>query len=116
MPYIDSPFKKPEIWQNKADCLFLDSDEATQLQLSFIARVKKYHELKTSELHNEPDSNLYEFRVNEPLIPYETELTIPRKFQHVNLENILKTQTRVDELLAILEKVQKMTRSCYEYS
>ena len=49
MPYIDSPFKKPEIWQNKADCLFLDSDEATQQQLSFIARIKKYHELKTAD-------------------------------------------------------------------
>ena len=33
MPYIDSPFKKPEIWQNAADCLFLDSDEATREQL-----------------------------------------------------------------------------------
>jgi exodeoxyribonuclease V alpha subunit len=81
MPYIDSPFKKPEIWQNGADCLFLDSDESTQEQLSFIARVKKYHELKIAELHDEPDSNLYEFRVNEPLVPYETELTIPKKFK-----------------------------------
>ena len=35
MPYIDSPFKKPEIWEQKADCLFMDSDEATQEQLGF---------------------------------------------------------------------------------
>ncbi|MDH3798908.1 MAG: AAA family ATPase, partial [Desulfobacterales bacterium] len=35
MPYIDSPFKKPEIWQQKADCLFMDSDEATKEQLNF---------------------------------------------------------------------------------
>jgi len=59
------------------------------------------HELKTAE----PDSNLYEFRVNEPLIPYETELTIPKKFQHVDVEKILEAQTRVDELLAVLKKV-----------
>ncbi len=111
MPYIDSPFKKPEIWKNGADCLFLDSDEATQEQLSFIARVKKYHELKTAELHDEPDSNLYEFRVNEPLIPYETELTIPKKFQHVDLEKISKAQTSVDELLAVLKKVHPVTDS-----
>jgi exodeoxyribonuclease V alpha subunit len=116
MPYIDSPFKKPEIWQNGADCLFLDSDEATQQQLSFIARVKKYHELKVAALHDEPDSNLYEFRVNEPLILYETELTIPRKFQHVNLENILNAQTRVDELLAILEKVHPWSALYYGLS
>jgi len=116
MPYIDSPFKKPEIWQNGADCLFLDSDEATQQQLSFIARVKKYHELKVAALHDEPDSNLYEFRVNEPLIPYETEITIPRKFQHVNLENILNAQTRVDELLAVLEKVHPWSALYYGLS
>lgn len=116
MPYIDSPFKKPEIWQNKADCLFLDSDEATQQQLSFIARVKKYHELQAAELHDEADSNLYEFRVNEPIIPYETELTIPRKFQHADLENILNAQTRVDELLAILEKVHPWSALYYGLS
>ena len=30
MPYIDSPFKKPEIWKDGTDCLFFDSDEATK--------------------------------------------------------------------------------------
>jgi exodeoxyribonuclease V alpha subunit len=116
MPYIDSPFKKPEIWQNGADCLFFDSDEATQAQLGFIAKVKKYHELKNSELHNESDSNLYEFRVNETLIPYETELTIPRKFQHVDLEKILKAQTTVEELLAVLKKVHPWSALYYGLS
>ena len=116
VPYIDSPFKKPEIWQNGADCLFLDSDEATQQQLGFIARIKKYHELKSAELHNEPDSNLYEFRVNEPLIPYETELTIPKKFQHVDVEKILQAQTRVDELLAVLKKVHPWSTLYYGLS
>ena len=42
LPYIDSPFKIPEIWKQGADCLFLDSDEATKEQLSFIGKVKKY--------------------------------------------------------------------------
>jgi exodeoxyribonuclease V alpha subunit len=116
MPYIDSPFKKPEIWQNGADCLFLDSDESTQEQLRFISRIKKYQELKTAELHNEPDSNLYEFRVNEPLIPYETELTIPKKFQHVDIEKICKAQTRVDELLAVLKKVHPWSALYYGLS
>ena len=112
MPYIESPFKKPEVWQNTADCLFLDSDEATKEELSFIARVKKYHELKTAE----PDSNPYEFRVNEPLIPYETELTIPKKFQHVDLEKISKAQNRVDELLAVLKKVHPWSALYYGLS
>jgi exodeoxyribonuclease V alpha subunit len=116
MPYIDSPFKRPEIWQNAADCLFLDSDEATLEQLRFIARVKKFHELKTAELHDEPDSSLYEFRINEPLIPYETELTIPKKFQHVEVEKILNSQNRIDELLAILKKVHPWSALYYGLS
>jgi exodeoxyribonuclease V alpha subunit len=116
MPYIDSPFQKPEIWQDGADCLFLDSDEATQEQLNFIARVKKYQELKASEHQGEPESNLYEFRVNEPLVPYETELTIPRKFQHVDLEKIATAQTSIDELLAVLKKVHPWSALYYGLS
>jgi exodeoxyribonuclease V alpha subunit len=46
MPYIDSPFKKPEIWEQEADCLFMDSDEATQEQLGFITKVKRFYEMK----------------------------------------------------------------------
>ena len=106
---MNSPFKKPEIWQNGADCLFLDSDEATKEQLGFIARVKKFHELKIAELYNKPYSKLFEFRVNEPLIPYETELTNPKKIQHVDLEKISKAQTRVDELFAVLKSERTFT-------
>jgi exodeoxyribonuclease V alpha subunit len=116
LPYIDSPFRKPEIWQNGADCLFLDSDESTREQLTFIARVKKYHELKTTEIGNKADSNPYEFRVNEPLVPYETELTIPKKFQHVDIEKISKAQTRVDELLVVLKKVHPWSTLYYGFS
>lgn len=116
MPYIDSPFKKPEIWKDRTDCLFFDSDEATKEQLGFIARVKKYQELKSDNLGNESDLNLYEFRVNEPLIPYETELSIPKKFQYVDIEKICKAQTRVDELMAVLKKVHPWSSLHYGLS
>jgi exodeoxyribonuclease V alpha subunit len=116
MPYIDSPFKKPEIWQNWVDCLFLDSDEATQEQIGFIARVKKYHEHSVVESHNDDDSNLYEFRVHEPVVAYETELSIPRKFQHVDIEKVLAADTSVDELLAVLKKVHPWSSLHYGLS
>ncbi|MDD5759940.1 MAG: AAA family ATPase [Desulfobulbaceae bacterium] len=107
MPPIDSPFKKPALWQNKVDCLFLDSEEATKDQLSFVSKVKRFHDLKTSHLgtYSENDTNPYEFRTNEALVPYETELVIPKKFQHVNLEEVYKAETKVDELLSVLKKV-----------
>ena len=116
MPYIDSPFKKPELWKQEKDCLFLDSDEVTKEQLSFIDKVKKYYTVKTVALDNNPDSNLYEFRTNEPLIPYETELTIPRKFQHVSIEKVYKAETGVDELLSVLKKVHPWSSLHYGLS
>jgi exodeoxyribonuclease V alpha subunit len=118
MPYIDSPFKKPEIWQQKADCLFMDSDEATKEQLNFIARVKRFYESELPEQVNtdESDSNLYEFRTNEPVVPYETELTIPRKFQHVNLKMVSKAKGSIDELLSVLKKVHPWSSLHYGLS
>ena len=107
LPHIDSPFKKPEIWQQNADCLFMDSDEATKEQLNFIARVKRFYEARAPETENaaEPDPRLYEFRINEPVAPYETELTVPKKFLHVDLERVCQAKDRAEELLSVLKKV-----------
>ena len=118
LPYIDSPFKMPEIWKQGADCLFLDSDEATKEQLSFITKVKNYQDLKSVGLNNQTDSgsNLYEFRIHEEVIPYETELTIPKKFQHVDIEKVLAAETRVEELLAIVKKVHPWSSLHYGLS
>jgi exodeoxyribonuclease V alpha subunit len=105
MPHIDSPFKYPEIWTSGNDCLFMDSDEATQEQLKFISKIKS-HEIPTgADPSSKADSALYEFRINEPVVPYETELTIPDKFRHVNIDKVFEARTGAEELLAILKKV-----------
>ena len=118
MPYIDSPFKKPEIWQQKADCLFIDSDEATKEQLNFISKVKRFYESQPPEQVDtaESDPNLYEFRINEPVVPYETELTIPKKFQHVKLEKVYEAKGRVDELLSVMKKIHPWSSLHYGLS
>lgn len=119
IPYIDSPFKKPEIWQIKTDCLLIDSDEATQEQLNFIARVKRFYDSQTTRLTNANKSeppNLYEFRIDEPIAPYETELTIPKKFQHVDLEKVFNARGKVDELLSIMNKVHPWSSLHYGLS
>lgn len=113
IPHIDSPFKKPEIWHRKIDCLFMDSEEATREQMSFVARVKKIRE---GDGQAGADSNPYEFRINEPVAPYETELTIPGKFRHVNLEDVYRAKTGVDELLAVLKKVHPWSSLRYGLS
>ena len=116
LPDIDSPFKKPEIWQNGNDCFFMDSDEATNEQISFISRVKRLYDIKTNELENESDDDLYAFRVNEQITPYETEITIPKKFQHVDLEAVYSAETRVEELMSVLKKVHPWSSLHYNLS
>jgi exodeoxyribonuclease V alpha subunit len=106
MPWISSPFKDPSVWQDHTDCLFLDSDEATAEQLQFIRRIKALMNLeKDGESSDLADPDLFEFRVEESVHPYETEIQIPQKFAHVNLEQVAKAGTRVEELLAVLQKV-----------
>ena len=107
-PYIPSPFKQPEIWQNGTDCMFIDSDEATKEQINFITKVKKSFGIGFSDLEelNDEKENPYEFKVSsEPASPYEQELTIPDKFRHVNLNEVAQAKEYVDELKAVVKKV-----------
>ena len=115
LPWIDSPFNKPEVWENGTDCIFMDADEATKEQLGFIARVKRYFENRPGAAGDTPvpDADLYAFRVSEPVAPYETELTIPKKFQHVDLEKVMAANTPVDELRAVLNKVHRWSALRY---
>jgi len=134
MPWIESPFKDPDIWRNNTDCFFLDSDEATKEQLRFVGRVKQLYkesesagqatraangdkdqikenynkdeqiagdEIKTGQKESSP----YEFRVNDTSSPYETEITIPNKFAHVNLDQLARAGDQIEELMAVVKKV-----------
>ncbi len=105
MPYIDSPFKKPEIWTNGADCFFMDSDEATGEQLRFVTKVKRFYDARLSASAAGAGENLYEFRISEPVVPYEKELTIPKKFEHINLDQVVRAGTHVEELVAVLKNI-----------
>ncbi|WP_457551667.1 SF1B family DNA helicase RecD2 [Desulfobacula sp.] len=120
-PWIKSPFKKPEIWKEKADCLFLDSDEATKEQINFVSRIKRFYDLKQTELENNisdeaDDSDFFEFRVQEPVIPYETEINIPKKFEHVNLEKVYQAETKIEELFSVIKKVHPWSSLHYGFS
>jgi exodeoxyribonuclease V alpha subunit len=106
LPAIDSPFKKPALWQQQADCLFLDADEATREQLHFITRVKRHFE----QAGGGPaiaagERNPYEFRTGEAAVPYETEFCLPAKFRHVDLDKLLAAGSATEELRAVLNRV-----------
>lgn len=117
MPRMDSPFKYPDLWGRRADCLFLDAEEATAEQIQFIGRVKrlfpewaangndsKNGESGADDPAEDPRQG-YEFGVHEPVVPYRAEFTIPKKFQHVDLAALAQAEGRVAELKAVLQKV-----------
>jgi exodeoxyribonuclease V alpha subunit len=106
-PHIDSPFKRPDLWSEKVDCLFIDSDEATRDQLDFVTRVKRFYDYRTEQLEGlSTAENLYEFRTEEQICSsYEQDFVIPPKFQHVNLQKIRQAEGHVEELKAVLAKV-----------
>ena len=124
VPRIISPFHHPESWQDDGDCLFIDSDEATREQLHFLHRVRNHFRSPAeAEGGSAPKSrgvsrsgsdaapyptefdDPYNFRLGEALAPYESELTVPTKFKHVKLEQLLQAATPAEELMALLNRV-----------
>jgi exodeoxyribonuclease V alpha subunit len=70
VPRIESPFRYPDIWRNGTDCFFLDSEEATREQLSFIGAVKRLAREQTTLKYRENQElafHPYEFRTAEAL-------------------------------------------------
>jgi exodeoxyribonuclease V alpha subunit len=143
IPRIASPFKKPELWKAKTDCLFIDSDEATQEQLTFISRVKRFYDSGRSrpeepavsrpeepavsrpeepaadgpgEPAKDRDEEYYEFRAKESMGPYETEIHIPPKFRHVDLESVVNAQTGIEELRSMIKKVHPWSSLHYGFT
>jgi exodeoxyribonuclease V alpha subunit len=117
-PSIDSPFKKPKIWLEKIDCLFIDSDAATKEQLSFVARVKRSYDLQIPQLEELTTAeNLYQFRTSEQIrSSYEEDFIIPKKFLHVDLDKVRQAEGYVDELKAVLAKLHPWSTLHYGLS
>jgi exodeoxyribonuclease V alpha subunit len=117
-PHIDSPFKRPEIWQDRTDCMFLDSDEATREQLGFVSRVKRTFDLNMDSFEGlSTGENLYEFRTGERILSgYEHDFVIPEKFKHVDLERVKQAENHVGELKAVLRKIHPWSSLHYGLS
>jgi exodeoxyribonuclease V alpha subunit len=74
--------------------------------------VKRFYDASA----NAPVEGLYEFRVNEEIAPYKTEIKIPKKFQHVNIEAVFNSETRLKELMAVLKKIHPWSSLHYNLS
>ena len=117
IPSICSPFKTPAIWQDGSDCLFFDSDEATQAQMGFISRVKRYFDWKQSELEKLTEQSPFEFRTDQVITSaYEQEFTVPDKFAHVDLQSLHNTDREIDSLKAVIRDVHPWSSLHYALS
>jgi exodeoxyribonuclease V alpha subunit len=124
VPKIESPFRRPALWKEKAGCQFIDAEEATQEQLQFIGRAKSAirHTITTGEeqivqagdhftglMKREEDALMIddllvqEFKdareIHAPIF------TIPQKFRHVDLLKIGQAQGAIAELKAIVKSI-----------
>lgn len=102
VPVIKSPFRHPELWQTKEDCLFIDADEATKEQLYFISKVKKHFQWKAALDH-------------DPSID-EQDFNIPDKFKHVDLDKLLNSENNIQDLKLILKKINPWSSLHYGLS
>lgn len=117
LPQIPSPFKRPELWTAKADCLFIDSNEATKEQLRIIARVREY--LQGSVVDAEAQfgaENLYN-GAGDPLVPVSTRgrygLELPENYRHINFGLFQTSENKADDLRAVLKKVHPWSSLYY---
>ena len=109
-PRIASPFKQPALW-GKADCFFMDSDEAAKAQMGFIARTK--HHLQSIEEREEAGGE-------DPLC-FDSELNndtyqgfeVPEQFRHVNLRALATAEGSAGELAAVVKKVHPWSSLYY---
>ncbi|MBU0992184.1 MAG: AAA family ATPase [Proteobacteria bacterium] len=124
IPKIESPFFKPDLWKDKAGCIFIDADEATQEQLQFLGRAKAAikHTVTTGEeqvvrsgdkitgvMKREEDTLMIEsllvqeFRDSSEI--HTPIFTIPQKFKHVDLLKIHQAQGSIEQLKSIVKSI-----------
>jgi exodeoxyribonuclease V alpha subunit len=135
IPEIDSPFHRKELWNENADCLFIDAEEATQEQLQFIARAKnalkslgpnaaltiRSEDNVIGVLEKKSDDKI-EFR--KPFIQEFSDqaemqapvIQIPPKFKHVNWSQLQLADSDKDELKAVLKKIHPWSALHYGFS
>jgi len=113
VPRIESPFHKPQVWQDKMDCLFIDSEEATAEQLRFISRIKRF----TGEMPGKAaDSRAKAEDTAADPYSQDNSLSIPAKFSHVDLEALLQAKRHSEELKEVIQKIHPWSSLHYGFS
>lgn len=113
VPRIESPFHKPLLWQEKKDCLFIDSEEASSEQLKFISKVKK---MGKGQDKKEVDGSVLAEDDQADLYNQGSQFSIPDKFSHVDIDALLKAGRYPEELKEVLKQVHPWSSLHYGLS
>ena len=135
IPKIASPIHRPQVWEEKVGCLFIDAEEATQEQIRFLQKAKQAMErtLSTGEAQwvqtGEQITGLMkreeeEIKIDHLLIQEFQDkaevqapiFVIPEKFKHVDLEKVHHAEGDLDQLSAILKSVHPWSALHYGMS
>jgi exodeoxyribonuclease V alpha subunit len=109
IPALESPFKNPGVWKT-SDCFFIDSAEATQQQLHFIARVKQqYNDPESREALFAQTPYAPEAAADEPGYAF----TVPEQFEHVSLGALVTADSAASQLLALARKTHPWSSLYY---
>lgn len=126
IPDIPTPIKDKSLFDSKKDCLFIDSEEATQDQLRFIKKVKyianqddgnlKVFMKADSEVKNIVDikngqAKFYQ-TVKDIQEPYDT-FTIPRKLENADLRKLISSQGGAQELASVMKRIPQYSTLNY---
>ena len=114
VPQIPSPFKQPGLWAEKVDCLFLDSNEATQEQLRVIARVREYFKFSVPEIEAQFGAEHLFTGIEEVrMVSKRPELDLPDKYSRMNFGLLQTAENSADELRSVLSKVHPWSSLYY---
>ncbi|WP_394670722.1 SF1B family DNA helicase RecD2 [Halosquirtibacter xylanolyticus] len=98
LPEIRTPFKEPVLWKQKEDCMFIDSEVATQEQSDFIRRVKKY--FASQVVDDQQSSNPMDYD------GYTWDgFEVPEKFKRTNLTQVALSESENQGLRHILNRI-----------
>lgn len=124
IPKIDSPFHIPQLWKEKAGCLFIDAEEATQEQMQFLQKAKSaiHRTLQSGEtqliqkggqltgkmIRENDEIKIEDLLIQEFSDPSEVQapvFVIPEKFKHVDLQRFQQTEGDVERLKSVLKSI-----------
>ncbi|MDC1105442.1 AAA family ATPase [Prolixibacteraceae bacterium] len=98
LPEIRTPFREPHLWKQQEDCMFIDSEVATQEQSDFIRRVRKYFAYQMQEENHSANPMDYDGYTWDGF-------EVPEKFKQSNLTSVALSDSENQGLRHILKRI-----------